>query len=302
MNSVLPLAIRCGDRAYELIRPLVDGRVRLADSGADFKPRRADKDDAPDAAELSFSAYVARQARGDGPHLAIPVYLSRAFRHGDIYIRADRGIRTPADLRGRRIGSDDYNFTAYVWLRALLDDEYGVRPDEVTWVLGRQEKPNAADDPPLTAPPGVTTAPPSHGESLSDMLEAGEIDALLNPATPSCFARGAVQVTRLFADPQAVADDHRRRSGVFPIVHILGLRAELAASYPGLPLSLYRALQEARRITALPRPTHELFGFGEGERKTMEFFLRYHHAHGLSPRRLTIEELFAPVPLSAYGA
>lgn len=319
----LQLSIAIGD--YDRVRPLEDGRVRI--DGCDpvfmhLEPEevffRAFRQEAFDVCELSLSTFALRSARGDCPYVGVPVFPSRSFRHTAIYIRTDRGIKEPKDLEGRRIGIPEYQVTANVWARAILQGDHGVDLSHIRWIQGGQEEPGRIEKAGFTLPEGVQLEPAPEGKTLSGMLEAGEIDGLIAPRAPSCFLRGAPNVGWLFADPQAAATDWFRRTGIFPIMHLLGVRRSLVERHPWLPVALLKAFDEAKRLTlealaepaapkvSLPfldeqvRSARALMGkdywpYGlEANRVVLETFLEHHHRQGLSPRKLEPEELFHP--------
>ena len=321
--SKLQLSIAIGD--YDRIQPLADGRVQI--DGCDpvfmhLEPEevffRAFRQQAFDVCELSISTFCLRTARGDNPFVGVPVFPSRAFRHTAIYIRTDRGILKPQDLRGKRIGIPEYQLSANVWARALLLDDHGVDPSHIRWIQGGQEQAGRIEKAGFTLPDGVHIEPAPEGKTLSGMLAAGEIDGLIAPRAPSCFMRGAPNVGWLFPDPQAAASDWYRRTGVFPIMHLLGVRRSLAEQHPWLPVALMKAFEAAKRLTmegladpAAPKVTlpfldeqvraaralmgDDYWPYGlEPNRVVLETFLDHHHRQGLSDRRLKPEELFHP--------
>ena len=209
----LELSIATAD--YDRVRPLVDGAVAIDGVAPVFmllEPEeiffRAFRHAEFDIAELSLSSFTVRTARGDNPYVGVPVFPSRAFRHSGIYIRTDRGIRSPADLKGRKVGLAEYQLTANVWIRAFLDDDFQVAPASIRWVRGGLEEPGRPEKIPITLPVSVTEAPA--GRSLSQLLLAGEIDALIGPRTPSAMTAGNRQVGWLFSDPR------QRRHREFP--------------------------------------------------------------------------------------
>jgi len=329
----IALAIATGERVQDKINALVDGSVRIEGCRLSFVPLgrgemlvRAFEDPSFNIAELSLSNYVARTARGDRPYIAIPVYIARSFRHADIYVRTDRGIATPADMRGKRIGIAEYEHTLYVWVRALLEDEHGVSPADVRWISVGHHSAGDSDHA-FQPPPGVTLEHRRTASSLSEMLEAGEIDALISVLAPPCFTRGAPHVARLFADHCAAEDDYFRRTGIFPILHVMGMRSELVEHHPGLAQEVFRAFLDAKnialaaeartaalpaaapaltanveRMTALMGEDYYPYGLNERDRRTLDYFLDAHFKQGLSDRRLSIAELFSPVLLSAYDS
>jgi 4,5-dihydroxyphthalate decarboxylase len=310
----IPLVIATSSHQQGLVQALVDGRVALPGCEARFVSltpgdsvllTRTFDDPEFNVAELSLSKYVSLHEAGDCPYIAIPVFIARSFRHGDIYVRTDRGIRSPADLRGRRVGTGDFRHTAHVWVRALLEEDYGVRPSDVRWVVGHREKPYEPGADMFVPPRGVSieTAP----AGLSQMLESGEIDALLSPLTPSCVTRNAPDVGQLFTDPEAAALEHFSRTGLFPILHVMGVRKELVERHPGLPDVLLKAFTQAKddwlassdlsanRTARAMGGDFYAYGLGSHERAALNTFLAHHHRQGLSGRQLAVEELFTPI-------
>ena len=329
MTRALPLTIACGN--YDRTRPLVDGRVPIEGCDPIFltlEPEetffRALVHEEFDVAELSLSSYTVRRASGDCPYAGIPVFLSRVFRHSAIYIRTDRGIARPEDLRGRLVGVPEYQMSAAVWVRGLLQDEYGVSPRDLRWITGGMETPGRVEKVRVPPPKGLSLHAAPDGATLSGMLEAGEIDALLAPRAPSCFIRRATGVGRLFENFGVDEEEYYRRTKIFPIMHILGVKTDLAARYPWLPASLYKAFAAAKDIAvasladpnalavSLPSLTwnaeraravmgDDFWSYGlRANAATLEVFLRYHFEQGLSPRRLTPAELFAPSTASQW--
>ena len=310
---------------YDRNRPLIDGEVTI-DGAAPvimtLSPEeiffRAFRHQAFDVCELSLSSYVLSVAKGTSDYVGVPAFLSRAFRHSAIYIRTDKGIAAPADLKGRRIGVPEYQLTANVWARGLLADEYGVAPSDIAWVRGGLEDPGRPEKIALTLPPELRIEDAPAGQSLNAMLEAGAIDGFIGPRAPSCFDAGHPKVARLFPDP-ATAEDYYRRTGIFPIMHLLGVRRTLAEAHPWLPGALLKAFEESKRAAlgrlndtsatkvTLPFIEEQLgaarklmgedfwpYGLGEANRRALEAFCAHHHAQGLSARRVAVEELFHP--------
>lgn len=324
----LTLSVAMGD--YDRTRPILDGRVQI--DGVDpvcmlLSPEemffRAARHSAFDVTELSFSSYCVKLARGDADYVAIPVYLSRAFRHSSVYVRTDSGIRAPKDLSGRRIGVAEYQQSANVWIRGILEDDHGVRPADIIWVRGGMDTPGRPEKIALDLPPEVRVEPAPEGATLNAMLAAGEIDGFIGPRAPRCFAEGHPQVARLF--DTAAAEDWFHRTAVFPIMHLLALRRTLAEAHPFLPGALLKAFTQAKalaqtalddtsatkvtmpfvedtlsRARALMGP--ELWGYGlPGNVTALETFLDWHHRQGLSPRRLAVGELFHPSTTESYS-
>jgi 4,5-dihydroxyphthalate decarboxylase len=325
----LQISVGCGD--YDRTRAIHDGRVRI--EGCDAVPValepeevffRAFRHSAFDVAELSFSSYLIATAAGRCPYVAVPAFVSRAFRHGAIYVRRDGPVRGPQDLKGRRVGVPEYQVTAAVWVRAMLQDDHGVAPSDIAaWVTGGVEEPGRHEKMALTLPPGVNAAPAPEGRALGEMLVAGEIDALVCPRPPSVHGDGSGAVTRLFPDPQAAAAESYARTGIFPIMHLIGVRRTLAEAHPWLPGSVYKAFRQARDIAVArlfdnaalavslafmveeAERMRSLMGgdiwpYGAAENaRTIAALLDHHHRQGLSPRRLAVEEVFHPSTLES---
>lgn len=320
--SRLELSIAVGD--YDRIRPLVDGSVQI--DGVDpifmlLEPEeiffRAFRHADFDICELSMSSFTVKTAHRDCPYVGVPVFPSRAFRHNSIYVRTDRGITRAEDLKGRRIGVPEYQVTANVWTRAVLEEEYGVKPSDIAWVRGGYEQAGRIEKITLNLPADVHVEDAPAGATISGMLAAGEIDAVIGPRAPSCFGRHP-HVDWLFTDPATAAATWFTKTRIFPIMHILGIRRTLAEQHPWLPIAALKAFEQSKaralakladvaaskvtlpfldeRLHAARRLMGEDFwSYGlEPNRHVLEAFLRRHHAEGLSPRLLAPEELFHP--------
>jgi 4,5-dihydroxyphthalate decarboxylase len=327
--SKLKLSVAMGN--YDRTRALVDGEVAI--DGVDpiymlLSPEemffRAFRDRAFDISELSLSSFALKSATGANPYVGVPVFPSRAFRHTSIYVRTDRGIHGPTDLQGRRVGTPEYQLTACVWARALLEDEYGVKPSDITWVRGGMEHPGRPEKIPLQLDAAIRLEDAPEDLTLSQLLERGEIDALIGPRAPSCFERGDARVGWLFRDPVHAATGYFRKTRIFPIMHLLGVRRELVEAHPWLPMAVLKAFVAAKDLAltrladtsatkvTLPfveeqlRAARALMGadfwsYGVTENKhVLDRFLHHHHAQGLSPRRLQAEELFHPSTLQSH--
>jgi 4,5-dihydroxyphthalate decarboxylase len=328
--SKLQLSVAMGD--YDRTRALFDGRVQI--DGVDpvymlLSPEemffRAMRSQDFDIAELSFSSYLVRHSKGECPYIALPVFLSRAFRHTSIYVRKDR-IERPEDLKGRRVGLPEYQLTANVWARSILQDDYGVAPEDVTWVRGGIDTPGRPEKIKLQLPPGVRVEEAPAGTTISELLDQGEIDGFIGPRPPSAhILKRNSNIAWLFDDPTAVAKDYYRRTGVFPIMHVVGIRKELAAAHPWLPGAVFKAFTQSKAAAlellsdtsatkvTLPFVEEQLKAAREtmGEdywsygvapaRKTLDTFVRHHHAQGLSARLMAVEELFHPATYESYS-
>jgi 4,5-dihydroxyphthalate decarboxylase len=318
----LRLSVAMGD--YDRTRALLDGRVSIDGVNPVYmtlSPEetffRAMRQQAFDISELSLSSYVVRASRGECPYVAVPVFLSRAFRHTSIWVRKDR-IRTPQDLKGKRVGVPEYQLTANVWARAILQDDHGVFPRDITWVRGGIETPGRPEKIGLTLPADVRLEEAPAGRTISELLDAGEINGFIAPRPPAGAAARNPQVRWLFDDPTAAATDWYRRTGIFPIMHVVGVRCTLAARHPWLPAAVLKAFTQAKAAALealadtsatkvmLPFVEEQLkaaretlgedfWSYGvEGNVATLQAFLRHHHGQGLSARAMTVDELFHP--------
>lgn len=325
----LPLTIACWD--YDRTRALMDGRIAVEGCDATYlalAPEevffRAFRHHEFDVTELSFSTYMMLRARGACPYIAIPAFVSRAFRHSAIYVRTDRGIAAPADLKGRVVGVPEYQVTAALWVRGMLKDEYGLDPVDLDWRTGGVEDSGRHEKVELSLPKGVRVKPIADGMTLGGMLEAGEIDALIAPRAPSCFVRRVPGVGRLFADFRAVEKAYWAKTRIFPIMHVVGIRESLVQKNPWLPSSVFKAFAQAKGlampelfevaalkyllpwVTAEAEETRALMGddfwpYGvDANRPTLDAITRYSHEQGLTPRPLSIEELFAASTRERY--
>lgn len=303
------------------IEALLDGRVRVAGHDADLRIVEAQKlfrqvlsDSAFDVAELSMGSHIAAVAAGRRDYVGVPVFLSRSFRHSNLYIRTDRGIARPEDLAGRTIGLVDYQQTAALWLRGLLDDEHGVGRDAVRWVTAGLHAPVLRDRATMTLPAGIRVE--RSPATLDGLLAEGAIDAIISPGAPRCFLQQTAPVARMWPDPRSAELEYWRRTRLFPIMHVLVVRRTLVETYPGLPDMLYTAFEEARRLAAadliardfpkvaLPwlsdhaRAVRATLGgdpwtYGlEANRAALETMLRYAESDGLAGPCLTPDALF----------
>src|SRR4029079_11482405 len=200
-------------RDYDRTRPLTDGTVqieRVEPVVLALDPEeiffRAFRHAEFDICELSMSSSTVKTAQGDFAYVAIPAFVSRAFRHTSIYVRTDR-VKQPADLKGRKVGLSEYQLTANVWARALLEDQYGVKPSDIHWIRGGLEQAGRIEKIAVTLPPEIRLHAAPEGHTLNARLEAGEIDAFIGPRTPSCCEQGKPNVGWLFPDPMATAKD-----------------------------------------------------------------------------------------------
>jgi 4,5-dihydroxyphthalate decarboxylase len=321
--SKLQLSLACTqtDRAA----PILDGRIAIEGCEIIALPgqtqdifRRVLSDQAFDIAEMSMSSHVVQVARGVDDYVAIPVYLSRVFRHSAVYIRTDKGIASPHDLRGKTIGIEQYQQTVGLWVRGILSDQYGVTTRDVNWRTGGLERPGGGERLALTLPEGINVSPiPAH-ETLNGMLLSGELDAAITSRPPPCFTKGDPHIKRLFPDYRADELAYYKASRIFPIMHCVVIRRSLVDRHPWLPAEVFRAfvktkehaikelsLENIARVT-LPWVSESVaeivatlgknfwpYGLPES-RHEIAALLRYSRNDGLIDRDLVPEDVFHP--------
>jgi 4,5-dihydroxyphthalate decarboxylase len=319
----LKLTLACFD--YDRTRALIDGRVRPAGIDLDIKvlrPRQTFQrmldDQEFHVSELSLASYAALKGRGECPFVAVPVALSKLFRHSCIYVRTDAGITTPADLKGKRVGTSQYSSTALVFMRAMLQHDYGVAPSDLHWFMGGLNTFTEQPLIPLKLPSDVRLDFLPAGKSLEGMFAAGELDALLSIYIPSLFLDGSPRIARLFPNFKDVEQDYYRRTRIFPIMHTVVLRQDVHAAHPWAARSVYQAFRAAKELAveglydtdalqlSLPwlldhvEEARRVFGkdfwsYGlEPNRPTWSAIGRFVHEQGLAPRVVSPDELFAP--------
>jgi 4,5-dihydroxyphthalate decarboxylase len=267
--------------------------------------------------ELSLAKYVSLRAGGDESLIAIPVFPSRTFRHSAIFVRDDGPVDDPAVLAGARIGVPEWTQTATVYARGMLAERYGIDLGGVDWVQGGTNEPGRIEGVPITLPEGLALRRVAD-RSLNDMLIAGELDAVIAAHPPADFLNGSGRIVRLFSDYRAVEDQYFRDTGVFPIMHVIVIRADVHEAHPWVAMNLMTAFEEAKRraleraldantprfpvawafahaecVQALMGP--DLWPYGiDPNRTTLTKFLQYAADQGVCSRRLEPEELFAP--------
>jgi 4,5-dihydroxyphthalate decarboxylase len=327
--SRLKLTLACWN--YDRTRALFDGEVRP--DGIDLTCLNLPVEETFfrmlrhrefDIAEMSLSSYTVSRAAKEPAFIAIPAFVSRMFRHGSIFVSAKSGIVKPADLIGKRVGVPEYQMTAPVWIRGILQDEYGVAPDSVDYFSGGEEETGRDEKIALNLPPRFRLRPIGPDQMLSRMIADGEIDALHTARAPSTFFTRPDAVRCLFPDYVTVERDYFRKTKIFPIMHVVVIRRDVYEANPWVAQSLFKAFVRAQRVvyddltisaalkTMLPwqleavaeaqklmGPDWWSYGFAPN-RHVLDTFLRYHYEQGLSPSRLQPEELFAPETLESF--
>jgi 4,5-dihydroxyphthalate decarboxylase len=323
MPKKLSLTLACGDN--EIVRPLISGKVAV--DGADLTIL-TDMDSATrhwrflrngefDMAEVSSSSYLAARDN-DWPFRAIPVFLHRRFRHGFMFINTAKGITKPADLKGRKIGVKTLMTSAVLWMRGILQHEYGVPLNSIGWVA---ELNNDVD---VHLPPDIKHTLLPGEKSVETMLAEGELDAVFHSDFVKPFLAKDPRVARLFPDHKVEEMAYYQRTGIFPIMHVVGIRQALADEHPWLAVNLFRAFNESKAIAmkrmANPRivplawyraaweeqekilgPDPWEYGLTDKNRKNLETLVGYSHEQGLIKKRPTLEQLFLNVDLGRRG-
>lgn len=316
----VPITLACGP--YDRTLALADGRVRVPGVDLNYLPLEAEeiffrmaRHHEFDVAEMSLSSYTLSVLRGK-PFTAIPVFPSRTFRHHGVYVRNDSEITHPSQLRGGVIGIPEYQMTASVWIRGMLAEHYDLPVSSVSYRTGGLLHPGRIEKLKIDVP-GVTITPIGEGETLSRLLESGEIDALYTARTPAGFGEPGSRLRRLWSDPQPVEADYFTKTSVFPIMHTVVMRTDVYERNRWLARSLMDAFAEAKalamanlaEVVALPNllpwgylqaeavrdlmgADHWPYGIADN-RTTLEVFLGYMDDQGLTERRLQPEELFA---------
>ncbi len=318
------LTFACG--LYDRMVPLYTGEVKpegidlkflVIDSPREIFDRMAGKLEF-DACEMSSSELIARTVAGQSPFVAIPAFASRVFRHSFIFINRNAGIRSPKDLEGKRVGVPLYTMSAAIWIRGHLQHDYGVDLSKIHWVQGATNSPGSHGSPtvlPLLKPVSIENN--RSDKSLSQLLESGGIDAIAGAEIPAAFGVNP-DVQRLFPNFREVEKEFYRRTRIFPIMHLVVIRRDVYDKNPSIAASLYNALVRSKDI-ALKKMRYigatrymlpwlaadldelrEVFGddpwpYGiEASRPTLEALVTYMFEQAMIPRKIPIEELFAP--------
>ncbi|MCS0496574.1 ABC transporter substrate-binding protein [Ancylobacter sp. MQZ15Z-1] len=314
MSVKIPLTLACGD--YEIVRPLKEGVVKpdgidltvLTSMDSTTRHWRFLRNGDFDMAETSASSYVV--ARDYGYELnALPVFLHRRFRHGFVYINTSKGITKPSDLIGRKVGIKSFLVTAGHWMRGILEHEYGVPHKSIDWYAELDE------DVDFVPPPGLRLNRLSHDKSVETMLAEGEIDALIHSSLIKPIVNKDPRVGRLFPDYKAEEQAYYKKTGIFPIMHVLGIKNEVLAQHPWVAINMFHAFNEAKAIAMKRMENPRLvplawyreaweeqeevlgkdpweYGLTGKNRQTLETLAGYSHEQGLTRRPMPLDELF----------
>jgi len=313
----IPLTLACGD--YEIIRALKEGQVEpdgidltvLTEMDSTTRHWRFIRNRDFDMAETSASSYVVAKDQGE-PVTALPVFLHRRFRHGFVFINTTKGIKTPKDLIGRKVGIKSFLVTAGHWMRGILEHEYGVPHKSLHYFAELDE------DIEFETPADLKITRLPHDKSVEKMLAEGELDAVIHSSIIKPLAAGDPRVGRLFPDYKAEETAYFKKTGIFPIMHVLGLKQEIVDRHPWVPINMFHAFQKAKAIAmarmANPRivplawyreaweeqeailgPDPWEYGLTDRNRHTIETLAGYSHEQGLTKRRHSADDLFVSV-------
>jgi 4,5-dihydroxyphthalate decarboxylase len=314
MSKQLHLTLACGD--YEIVRALKEGTVSpegieltvLTDMTSDIRHWRMVRNQEFDVAELSMSNYLMAKYRGL-PFAAIPVFLHRRFRHGFVFLNASKGIAKPTDLIGKKVGLRNFQATANLWIRGILEHEYNVPHRQIRWFKQDEEEVEWAP------PPDLNIQRVGAGKNVERMLVEGDLDALIHPELIQSILNKDKRVTRLFPNYRDLEMQYFKRTGIFPIMHTTAIKQQVIEKYPWVPINLMQAFEESKkaaykrmenpRIVPLAWFRHFLeeqeeilgadpwvYGLGESNRKNLETLMQYSQEQGLLGRKMALEELF----------
>ena len=325
------LPLKLAGYKLDRVEALIDGRVQVEGCDTRFEiaavgDMNTDVFSGPQSREVTeiglHPFMLAFANEGFRDYSLLPVFPLRVFRHRSIFIRTDRGIAKPEDLRGKTIATPGFSSTSLTWLRGILHHEHGVAPEDIQWVV------SAADSSAEAAgkvskqeniiPEGLKVSRGPEGRDESDLLESGDVDALLHAAEPRAYVQGHPKVARLFGDYRQAERAYYSKTGIFPIMHVVAIRNDVVSAYPWLPKAVFHAYSNAKKLMyaelkklgwatiSLPwvgqeiEETRKLMGdnywpYGiEPNRKALETLFRYSHEQGLAERQLMVEELFHP--------
>ena len=313
------------------VKAIVNGKVKIKGCSINFvKAGIGDMNtstfsgDQPyDITEIGLHPYMLAYANENfRDYTLLPIFPLRIFRHKSVFIRNDRGIKKPEDLKGKTIGTPGYSSTSLTWLRGIFQDEYGISPEDVNWVISNKD--SSADAAGKISkqeqvnPEGVNIKMGTAGLDESELLVAGEVDALFHAAEPKAYIDGNPLVDRLFPDSKRTEQAYYKKTGIFPIMHAVAVRKSLLAKNTWLAEAIFNAYSESKKqdyafmrkygwvFDSLPWYGQELEGtrnlMGDNfwpygikpNQKTLESLFRYSYEQGLSSKELTIKELFHP--------
>jgi 4,5-dihydroxyphthalate decarboxylase len=317
--SKLRLTVACGD--YDIVRPLKEGQVEadglelifLSEMGPRERHWRMGRNHEFDVCEENVGAYYMIRDQGE-PLTAIPVFLHRRFRHGFVFVNTESGIKEPKHLNGKIVGGTNFQPAANIWMRGILEENYGLDHRSITWLVDRSE------DIPFAPPSGLRIEMKKGEKPLSDMLADGEIPAMISPTLPRPYVQGDKRIARLFPNYKDVEIAYFKQTGIFPIMHVTTVKQEVVDQYPWVPTNLVKAFEKSKQLaykrlanprmvplawvrTAVEEQESLLgrdawsYGLSAANRKNLETVQRYCRQQGLIKAATPLDQLFADTDL-----
>ena len=332
VNQDGKLTINMAGYDYDRVQALIDGRVEIEGCTTKFEVSRIGDlnthilsgPKSREVTEVGLHPFmIACANEGFRDYTLLPIFPLRVFRHKSIYIRTDRGIKKPEDLRGKKIATPGYSSSSLVWIRGIVQDEYGISPEDVHWVISSKDSTAKATGGPSKQenilPEGLSYSVGPAGKDESDLLESGDVDALFHAAEPRAYMQGHPDIARIFPNSRATEQAYFSKTGIFPIMHSVAIKKDVLEENPWLAEAVFNAYSQAKQKayeyltkaawykTSLPWVSQDLedtrkimgrnfwtYGMNEPNRKTLDTMFRYSHEQGLCNRKLTVEELFHP--------
>ena len=332
VNKDGKLTINMAGYDYDRVQALIDGRVEIEGCTTKFEVSRIGDlnthifsgPKTREVTEVGLHPFMIAYANeGFRDYTLLPIFPLRVFRHKSIYIRTDRGIKKPEDLRGKKIATPGYSSSSLVWIRGIVKDEYGISPEDVHWVISSKDSAAKATGGPAKQenilPEGLAYSMGPAGKDESDLLESGEVDALFHAAEPRAYMQGHPDIARIFPDSRATEQAYFSNTGIFPIMHSVAIKKDVLEENPWLAEAVFNAYSQAKQKayeyltkaawykTSLPWVSQDLentrkimgknywtYGMNEPNRKTLDTLFRYSYEQGLCNRKLTVEELYHP--------
>lgn len=319
--SELTLSLACWD--YDRLRAISDGRIKPVGINLIYLSLpveeifwRLTKYQEFDVSEMSLSSYLIAKDRGMLDYTAIPVFPSRFFRHSCIFVNNHSKIEHPTDLKGKKMGVPEYQMTAALWIRGFLEHDYGIKAKDMSWYVGGLEEPGREEKIRLDLPNEISIQSIPVGKTLNNMLEYGEIDALMTARTPSAFFKGSPDISRLFPNYFDTEKEYYKRTGFFPIMHVIVIKNEILKQHPWVSNNLMKVFEQSKQAvydsynetgalkTTFPWQVHafdevkmlmgdDFWPYGmDKNQSTIEAAIQYSFEQGLTKRKRTIEELF----------
>ncbi len=320
---------------YDRVSAIRDGKVSIEGADVNFEVSNIyslngsafGKEQKFDISEMGLIPYITKYINeGFRDYTLLPIFISRTFRHRSIYVHIDSGIEKPEDLKGKRVGTPGYTSSSNTWIRGLLKDEYGVNADDFTWIEANKSSDGGPqktgetyyfdDDFPLISGP--------KGIDESELLLSGQIDAIITAVTPKAYLDRNLKIRQLFPNAKEAEAAYYKKTGMFPIMHVVAIKTELLKKEPWLAEALFNMYSEAKSIayenletttvlrTTLPwakdefESTREIMGdnywkYGiEDSRKELEAIMRYVYDQGLVKSQIEFEEMFDPATLKLH--